>query len=102
MSNSLTPEERTPPIGLFNYARSYWRSAEQLRASKPDVTHPDAPISFLFYHAIELYLKAFLRSAGYDLDATERHFAQDHESSARRHWGGAAAADASPISNCLS
>jgi hypothetical protein len=38
-----------------------------LRASKPDVTHPDAPIVFLFYHAIELYLKAFLRNAGYDL-----------------------------------
>jgi hypothetical protein len=63
----MTPEERTTPIGLFNFARSYWRSSEQLRASKPDVTHPDAPILFLFYHAIELYLKAFVRNAGYDL-----------------------------------
>jgi hypothetical protein len=67
VSDPVTPEDRTPPLGLFNYARSYWRSAEQLRRSKPKVTHPDAPILFLFYHAIELYLKAFLRSAGYDL-----------------------------------
>lgn len=67
VNNPLTPEERTTEIGLFHFARSYWRSAEQLRASKPDVTHPDAPILFLFYHAIELYLKAFARNAGYDL-----------------------------------
>lgn len=67
MNQSLAPEDRTTPTGLFNFARSYWRSAEQLRSSKPKVTHPDAPILFLFYHAIELYLKAFLRSAGYDL-----------------------------------
>lgn len=67
MNDPLTPEDRTPPVGLFNYARSYWRSSEQLRGSKPDVSHPDAPILFLFYHAIELYLKAFLRGAGYDL-----------------------------------
>ncbi|MEO6780262.1 MAG: HEPN domain-containing protein, partial [Bradyrhizobium sp.] len=67
MNDSLPPEDRTPAIGLFNFARSYWRSSEQLRVSKPDVTHPDAPILFLFYQAIELYLKAFLRNAGYDL-----------------------------------
>jgi hypothetical protein len=67
VTDSLTAEDRTPPLGLFNFARSYWRSAEQLRVSKLDVTHPSAPILFLFYHAIELYLKALLRSAGYDL-----------------------------------
>jgi hypothetical protein len=67
VSDPLTPEDRTTAMGLFNFARSYWRSSEQLRASKPDVTHPDAPILFLFYHALELYLKAFLRNAGYDL-----------------------------------
>lgn len=67
MNNQLTPEERTTPLGLFNFARSYWRSSEQLRDSKPDVSHPDAPIVFLLYHAIELYLKAYVRSAGYNL-----------------------------------
>jgi hypothetical protein len=64
---NLTPEDRTTPLGLFNYARSYWRSSERLRVSKPDVSHPDAPILFLFYHAVELYLKAYVRSAGYNL-----------------------------------
>lgn len=67
MNNSLTPEDRTTSPGLFNYARSYWRSAEQLRVSKVDVSHPDAPILFLFYHSVELYLKAYVRNAGYDL-----------------------------------
>jgi hypothetical protein len=66
-SSQLTPEDRTTPLGLFNFARSYWRSAEQLRGSKPDVSHPDAPILFLLYHAIELYLKASVRNAGYNL-----------------------------------
>lgn len=69
MIDPLTQEDRTTAVGLFNYARSYWRSSEQLRSAKPDVTHPDAPILFLFYHAVELYLKAFVRSAGYDLKA---------------------------------
>jgi hypothetical protein len=66
-SDPLTPEDCTTAIGLFNFARSYWRSAEHLRASKIDVSHPDAPMLFLLYQAIELYLKAFLRNAGYDL-----------------------------------
>ena len=54
--------ERTTPLGLFNYARSYWRSAEYLHAAQLTLTHPTAPVSFLFYHAIELYLKDFLLS----------------------------------------
>jgi hypothetical protein len=65
MNDSL--EQRTTAIGLFNFARSYWRSSEQLRGSKPDVSHPDAPILFLFYHAVELYLKAYVRNAGWSL-----------------------------------
>ncbi|CCD94320.1 hypothetical protein BRAO375_3450003 [Bradyrhizobium sp. ORS 375] len=65
--NMINPEDRTTALGLFNYARSYWRSAEQLRASKPDVSHPDAPILFLFYHSIELYMKAHVRNEGFDL-----------------------------------
>ncbi len=56
--------KRTTCIGLFNYAESYFRSARALDANKPKVTHPDAPVNFLFYHAIELYLKAYLRLKG--------------------------------------
>jgi hypothetical protein len=54
--------ERTTPLGFFNYARSYWRSAEYLHAAKLKPTHPSAPVTFLFCHAIESYLKAFLLS----------------------------------------
>jgi hypothetical protein len=54
--------DRTTPLGLFNYARSYWRSAEYLNTAQLKLTHPTAPVCFLFYHAMELYLKAFLRS----------------------------------------
>jgi HEPN domain-containing protein len=61
-------DERTTPVGLFNYARSYWRAGCNIdhdRLAKIEgVTHPDAPITYLFYHAIELYLKAFLRLHG--------------------------------------
>lgn len=61
---TIGPDDRTTAQGLFNYARSYWQSGEVLLNAKLNVTHPDAPITFLFYHAIELYLKAFLRAAG--------------------------------------
>ena len=35
-------------------------------------THPDAPICFLYYHAIELYLKAYLRAQGYSVQDLRR------------------------------
>jgi hypothetical protein len=54
-------EERTNAVGLFNTARSYWRSAEYLKAAQLKVTHPHAPVTFLYCHAIELYLKSYLR-----------------------------------------
>jgi hypothetical protein len=58
-------DERTSALGLFNTARSYWQSAEYLSATHLKVvTHPEAPIAFLFCHAIELYLKAYLRGIG--------------------------------------
>ena len=61
---SLTDDERTNPMGLFHFARSYWQSAEHLRLQRLPVTHPSAPRTFLFYHAIELYLKSYLRCTG--------------------------------------
>jgi hypothetical protein len=64
--------DRTTALGLFNTGRSFWRSAEQLRASPPKVTHPEAPQTFLFCHSIELYLKAFLRAAGRSVDDLKR------------------------------
>ena len=58
-------ERRTTPVGLFHYAHSYALSATKLREETTiDATHPDAPVSFLYKHAIELYLKSFLRLNG--------------------------------------
>jgi hypothetical protein len=53
--------DRYPPIGLFNFAASYRAAADLLAKQAFKATHPGDPISFLYYHAIELYLKAFLR-----------------------------------------
>jgi hypothetical protein len=61
--SAIDDNERTSALGLFNTARSYWRSAEHLNSANLKVTHPQAPITFLFCHAIELYLKAYLRGA---------------------------------------
>ena len=56
-------DDRTLAIGLFNYAHSYFECAEVIYCHTQDLncTHPDAPMSYLYAHAIELYLKSFLR-----------------------------------------
>jgi hypothetical protein len=56
--------DRTTAIGLFNTARSYWQSAINLEVLSLDVTHPAAPVTFMLCHAIELYLKSYLRGHG--------------------------------------
>lgn len=61
----LTDDARTSPLGFFNVAESYWTAAVALEKAKLETTHPTSPISFLYYHAIELYLKAFLRMHGH-------------------------------------
>lgn len=61
-ADKTTEDDRTTPIGLFNYAHSYWKSASELQNVKiANVTHPEAPVYFLYVHAIELFLKAYLR-----------------------------------------
>ncbi len=61
-TNETTEDDRTTPIGLFNYARSYWKSAFELQQRKvPKITHPLEPVNFLYAHAIELFLKSYLR-----------------------------------------
>jgi hypothetical protein len=60
----MNDDDRSTPLGLFNYARSYWQSAVLLHHARAKVTHPDAPVTLLLAHAIELYLKVFLRLRG--------------------------------------
>lgn len=61
-------DDRTTPVGLFNYAHSYASSAAALREAKVKASHADSPIRFLYYHAIELYLKSFLLTNGVALE----------------------------------
>jgi len=60
----LIDESRTTGKGLFNYAHSYFSSATALEAVKVNATHRNAPVYYLYYHAIELYLKAHLLAHG--------------------------------------
>jgi hypothetical protein len=66
---NLTPDERTTALGLYNYAGSYHAAAQAvIESDDMDLaTHRDAPANHLITHAIELYLKAFLRLKGASL-----------------------------------
>ena len=74
MANVKTPEQieddegRTNSMGLFNTAEAYWMSAVALEEAKVRCGHADSPVRFLYYHSIELYLKAFLREKGHSVD----------------------------------
>jgi hypothetical protein len=68
---------KNTPLGLFNYARSYWQSGVLLHRAKPKVSHPDAPVTLLLAHAIELYLKAFLRLRGLGVNEVKGNFGHD-------------------------
>jgi hypothetical protein len=56
--------DRQPPIGLYYFAASYHVAADLICDQGLRATHPEAPAMFLYYHAIELYLKSFLRFHG--------------------------------------
>jgi hypothetical protein len=64
---TITDEDRTNEVGFFNTAETYWKSAQALYNAKVKATHPLSPVLFLYYHAIELYFKAFLRGHGFEL-----------------------------------
>jgi hypothetical protein len=72
LADKIDDDERTNAVGLFNTARSYWRSAEHLNAAGLKVTHPEAPVTFLLCHAIEFYLKAYLRGSGSTVAALKK------------------------------
>lgn len=78
--------ERTTAIGLFNYAETYFHSARALEAAKvKNVTHRDEPINFLFFHAIELYLKSYLRLRGHSpKELASRNFGHNVGALARK------------------
>lgn len=69
-----TPDERTTAVGLYHYARSYHDSARVLDAAKVRTTHAGAPVQYLYYHSIELFLKAYLRLNGHTVEELETKF----------------------------
>lgn len=64
--------ERETPLGFFNYGASYRAAADTLMRSEHRSIHPHAPVQSLYYHAIELVLKAFLRANGVSVAALKR------------------------------
>jgi hypothetical protein len=56
-ASEITGEDRTNDVGLFNMAESYWKSAAALHEAKVKASHPLSPVLFLYYHAVELYLR---------------------------------------------
>lgn len=57
-------DERTITRGLYQFAESYRIRETSLVTQLPSVLKFDDPVRFLFFHAIEIYLKAVLRSSG--------------------------------------
>lgn len=60
----MNDDERTTALGFYHFAHSYAASARSLSQLVIHATHSDAPVRFLFRHAVELYLKAYLRHQG--------------------------------------
>ena len=62
-------EDRTTSLGFFYYAEAYWSATKTLQEfATKKYGHWEAPVRFLYYHAIELYLKSFLRARNQTLD----------------------------------
>jgi hypothetical protein len=55
-------DARSTELGYFNFAESYRVSAKVLDEAGRQATDIESPIRFLYYHAVELYLKSYLRS----------------------------------------
>jgi HEPN domain-containing protein len=84
---SADDNERTNSMGLFNTAEAYWRGAQALAAAKVPGGFADSPVRTLYYHAIELYLKALLRQhySVDDLQIKFRHSIKRMRAKAERH-----------------
>jgi HEPN domain-containing protein len=56
--------DRHTAFGYYNFAASYHVAADLIAEQGLRATHVEAPAAFLYYHAIELYLKSVLRLHG--------------------------------------
>lgn len=67
----MTPESAgATPYGIFDIARSFDQAASLVTASPGAPTRLSTwgPVRLLYYHACELYLKAYLRLHHWDVD----------------------------------
>ena len=62
--------DRTSSLGLLSFGNEFAGAAALLR--KADRLYVNPPLFYLYAHAIELQLKAFLRSKGYTLAQLKR------------------------------
>jgi hypothetical protein len=65
------------PLGWFNLAHAYLFDAATLYKAegRPRRWHYEAPVHFLYFHAIELFLKAYLRTQGMtDQELSQREY----------------------------
>jgi len=67
-------DERTTDVGMFNFAASYRAAAAALDELKLKSTHPHSPTSWLYCHAIELYLKSHLRAVGHSVSDLRKQY----------------------------
>lgn len=65
-------DDRTNALGLLGFAHSYWVAAVTLQNTPRSDPHRNAPVDYLYYHAIELYLKSFLRLKDVSLSQLRR------------------------------
>ena len=52
------------PLGFYNFAVSYHMAADLVAVGGLKATQPESVAMFLYYHAIELYLKNVPTAAG--------------------------------------
>jgi len=77
-------EDRTTQIGLYNQACSYHLAARTLKNLRLRGTHPTAPVAFLYFHAIELFLKSFLRLHGHSVEELRKRFSHGYGAMRKR------------------
>jgi hypothetical protein len=72
-----TKQIETTASGLATHAREFQRAADALIAVHPQPAYLTIPVHYLYGHAIELALKAFLRHRGVDPEKTRNKIGHD-------------------------
>lgn len=74
-SNKL--DERSSPFGYWNFADSFFKTADVAHNKLIGAIRFSTPIYYLYAHALELSLKAFLRCKGVEVKILKEKFGHD-------------------------